>query len=230
MLGRSSADGHTHNACSHGTADAADLAPSSETGKPVWAALKNLNATAGSLANGAALQDDNFHGAMGDVLGRTAAAVAALELSGAEDQTVADAVDKLIAAVSTLQNTYSKTAARKRQGEELSAQDRAKLDKVRANQAELQKKLHAMEAKIQVNKRALESVKEVRRRSETVSNSGNDLASFLTAMVALRIIGGLLCGSHWYWGPWGGWYPSYSRVLIDIHEETWIDIEYDWDY
>ena len=44
------------------------------------------------------------------------------------------------------------------------------------------------------------------------------------------MIDGLLWGSHWWWGPWGGWYGDWSVGWIGIHHSIIGDFDYDWGY
>jgi hypothetical protein len=206
-----------------------ELGRDTDTGKTVWSSLKDLNEAAKTLANGASLRDNSFHAALGTMVSRTAATATAIEIAAPNDDGVIAAKDKLINAVGAMQANFSKARARADQGGGLSASERAKLDKIRANQKQLQARLDIVEAKVGTNTRAIEGVRQVRERSQQVSNSGNDLGDFLAAMIALRIIDGLLWGHHYQWGPWGGWYPGYNVVVIDIYQDIDIDIAYDWD-
>ncbi len=202
----------------------------SETGKPYWAALRALNTAIGKMTNGAALQDDTFHEGLSETVREGTAVIASYELSGAEDARVEKVLKALEENVTVLYDAFSKAADRARKGDELTDAEQERLAKAKEQQAELQKRLDAIEEKVRDNKRALEGLKEVRKKSREISNSGSTVGDFLAAMIALRILDGLIWGCHPWWGIWGGWYPGFSVVIVDIYDGYYDGFAYDWDY
>ncbi|WP_208999732.1 hypothetical protein [Stappia sediminis] len=206
------------------------LAPSASGAKPFWQALKSLNTAVAKLGNGLEFKDGTFHPALGETVTQVSAVAAAFELSGASDKQVENAISRMEKIVGVLQGNFSKAAARQRKGGGLSTSEKNKLEAIRAKQRELETRLGAIEPKLRNNPRAMRGFNEIRRRSYEVSRSGDTLGDFLAAMVAVRIIDGLLWGCHWWWGPWGAWYPGFSIGYIGIHNTIIADIDYDWVY
>lgn len=202
----------------------------SETGKPYWSALRSLNSAIQKMANGAALRDETFHEGLSETIREGTAMIASYELSGATDEKVEKAIEAIEENVTVLYDAFSKAADRARRGGELTEAERERLAKAQEQQVELQRRLDAMEAKVKDNKRALEGLREVRKRSREISGYRSNVGDFLAAMVALRVLDGLIWGCHPWWGIWGGWYPGWSIVIIDIHDGYYDDYVYDWDY
>lgn len=206
------------------------LSIDSDAAKPFWLALKELNTAILQLANGHALKDATFHKALGDTISKGIAVATAYELTGAKDPEVEAAYDRLEKIVGTLQDNFSKASARKRKGGDLSKQERARFAEIRKKQEQLEKRLKAMESRVKNNARAQRGIQEIRKRSVRIRNSGNSVNDFLAALIAIRIIDGILYGCHWWWGPWGGWYAGFSENYIFLYDDYLEAIPYDWDY
>lgn len=202
----------------------------SDTGKPYWTALRSLNEAVGKMANGAALKDKSFHEGLSETAREGAAMFTAYELSGAKDAKIEKVMAALEENVTVLYDAFSKASERAKKGDELSPEEKARFDKIKQQQTELQRRLKAMENKVKKNKRALAALKEAQRRSTVISGYGPNTGDFLAALIALRILDGLIWGCHPWWGPWGAWYPGYSVVIIDIYDDYYDAVPYDWDY
>lgn len=202
----------------------------SETGKPYWTSLRALNEAVGKMANGAALKDKTFHEGLSETVREGSAFIAAYELSGAEDEKIEKVTTALEENVTTLYDAFSKASARAKEGKELTAEEKERLEKIKTQQVELQRRLDAMEKKVKNNKRAVAGLEEVRRRSRDIYNSGSNVGDFLAALIALRILDGLIWGCHPWWGPWGVWYADYSVVIVDVYDDYYDAVPYDWDY
>ncbi|WP_428687804.1 hypothetical protein [Roseibium sp.] len=198
--------------------------------KPFWTGLKRLHTSVAQIGNGLQFKDESFHKALAETVSATAAVQAALELSGSKDPSVRKALSRLEDTIGALQGNFSKAAARQKQGGKLSAAEKQKLETIKTKQSELEARLKAIEPKVKNNPKAMRVVREIRERSVEVRNAGNTLGDFLAAMVAIRIIDGILWGGHWWWGPWGGWCNDFSINYIGIYNDILIDMPYDWAY
>lgn len=201
-----------------------------ETGKPYWTALRSLNSAVEKMANGAVLRDKSFHEGLSETVREGSALIASYELSGAKDPKVEKVTKSLEENVTVLYDAFSKAANRAKSGGELTQAELKRLKQIKAKQVELQRRLDAIEGKIRNNKRALAELEEARRRSREISRYGPTAGDFLAAMISIRILDGLIWGSYPWWGPWGSWYPDYSIVIIDIYDDYYDAVPYDWDY
>lgn len=198
--------------------------------KPFWSASKKLNGAVTKMANGHKLRDDTFHSGLAESVSGAAAVFTGYEMSGASDKQVRAALERLEGVLGTLQGKFSKAAARKAKGGKLTQTERKQMTDLRAKHTQLERRLDKIEPKVRGNKRAIDALKEVRKRSRVVSGSRDTLGNFVAALVAVRIIDGILLGCHWWWGPWGVWYGDFAVDYVAIHDVVITDISYDWDY
>lgn len=208
--------------------ESAVLKPDSNAGKIVWTSLRNLNQSVEKLANGAALKDDSFHSSLEDTVRNMAAAATALESADHKDKEVTTAKKNLIDALGKLQENFSKAAARKKQGGDLTSDEKKKLEEIQAKHRDLKRKLAKVESKVKNNKKALRGVRVVQRHIDRVILSRPTLSDYLAVLVAIEIIDGTIWGWHWWWGPWGFIYDDYSINLTGIHDDIMFGIAYDW--
>jgi hypothetical protein len=147
-------------------------------------------------------------------------------------QTLKTQFDRLAGVVRTLDENYSKEAARLKQGGELTEAELAQLQKLRAQQDDLANKLAEVERKAGKNNEAIqEGIKKIKKNSEKIKRAKNTAAGFAGAMIAARMMSGWMWGWHWWWGPWGWWCPGWiDIVVIDIWVPMWDDYAYDWGY
>ena len=182
------------------------------------------------MGNGLTFRDNTFHKGLDESAKFAAATAAAFELSGSKDGDIKKAIAATEKTIGALTEKFSRPASRLRKGGKLSSAEKKKLASIKAKNKELEKRLKRIESKVRKNAKAMRGLEEIRERSLAIDRSRNTLADFLAAIVAINIIDGLLWGCHWWWGPWGGWYPGFSVGWVEIHTIVVDDFDYDWDY
>jgi len=73
------------------------------------------------------------------------------------------------------------------------------------------------------NSASIRAIRDIRTHSDRIYHSRNTAADFFAALLAARIVDGLLWGRHWWWGPWGGWVGLWCGGFVDIYYES-IDV------
>ncbi len=209
----------------------AALSSSNDDSRPFWQAVKKLNEALNKVDRGLFLKDETFFTSLADATSAVEEVKITLSMSGSKDPSVQEGVEKVDAAVSLLREHYSKEAVRRKQGGELSEEERAKLNQMKEKQAELEQKLTELEGKVGKNETLIKGIQEVRNKSQQVAHSNNNVSGFLFAMTAMSVISGLIWGWHWWWGPFGAWGPGFSFGFTEIYVDTIIvvDVDYDWD-
>ena len=204
------------------------LNPSAASARPFWASVKRLNKAVDKLGRGLYLKDQTFFHGLGDAVSAVTAASVALSQSGAHDRKVKGALDRVERAVGLLDQKYGKVAARRAKGGSLSAQEQRKLTALREKQKELRQKLKAVEKKAAGNTEAIKGIERIRRESDRIYYARDTVADFVAALVAIRVVDGLLWGWHWSWGPWGGWVEHYSFAYVNGYYDAIDVMDYDW--
>ncbi len=206
------------------------LDPDSTNAKPFWDAMRGLNESLNSAETGMILKDGTFFSSLASASALVEQAQIAYAMNDSGNAEVAKSLETLSGIVATLNENYSKEAARLKQGGELTAKERTQLDKLKAQQRQLQKKLAETERNVAKNNRKIKrGMERIRENSRRIERAGYGVGDFFAAMIAARIVSELLWGWHWWWGPWGGWAPGVIVVQIDVWDD-WAELyDYDWD-
>ena len=133
-------------------------------------------------------------------------------------------------AVDLLYENYSKEALRMKSGENLTSQEKEQLAKLKTQNEELNSKLDELEKKVDGNEKMIKKLKKIRSKSNEVTHCNNNSAGFFFAMLAMNMINGWMWGCHYWWGPYGGWYPDFYVGYVDIYVDVIDDYGYDWGY
>lgn len=205
------------------------LEPDKADAKPFWQAVKRANESLDKAERGLYLKDETFHGALGDAASAIAEAEVTLEMTGSEVAEVQEALTQTEAAVALLVKGYGKESARLKQGGELTEAERDQLEKLKDDQAKLQRKLAELEGKVGANSYLIDGVQRAQRESQKISNVNYTTSGFVDAMVTINILRGWMWGWHWWWGPWAPWCQGYVYGFNHFYHDTIIIIDYDWD-
>ena len=92
--------------------------------KPFWDAMKDLNHNLERTQTGLTLKDNSFFTSLASARSNFAQADIGVTMSGSGDQAVAGAMGTLGGIITSLNENYSKEAARLKQGGELTATER----------------------------------------------------------------------------------------------------------
>ena len=198
--------------------------------KPFWDAMKDLNENLEKTQTGLTLKDQTFFTSLASASASFAQADIGFTMSGSSDQAVAGAIKTLDGIITSLNENYSKEAARLKQGGELTATERQQMDKLIAQQDELMKKLDEVEKNVGKNDENIKAgIEKIRKNSQNIKRSQRNGAGFAGGFFAAHLMYDWLWGWHWWWGPWGGWCPGFIDINIEIWD-VWIDdYDYDWD-
>ncbi len=205
------------------------LSQDNEEAKPFWQALARLNEAVEKVDRGLTLRDETFHTNLALATSAVEEVKITFGMAEARDSAVIEGIEKTDVALALLRDNYSKEAARLEKGGDLSPEEVAQLEKMKGQQAELQKRLEEIEAKVANNETLKKGVQQLKKKSRQVQSCRSDVPGFLFAMTAMNIMNGWLWGWHWWWGPWGPWVPGYVVIIQDIYVDAIPYLDYDWD-
>ena len=197
--------------------------------KPFWDGLKDIGNNLENSKRDLANKDNRFFSSLASTMAGYAQAEIALIMVGSDNAGVADGMRTLGGILQTLNENYSKEAARLKEGGELTAAEKRNLDKLIKQQDELLKKLEQVEANVAANNAQMKAaIAKMKEESKKIRRSRNTVGGFVGGFFAAHILYDWVWGWHWWWGPWGGWCPGYIDVGIIIWDD-WSDAYvYDW--
>lgn len=207
-----------------------NLQRNNKTAQPFWGAVKKVNTSIEKLNKYLFLKDDKFYTALSETVTNKEELITTYEMLQAKDSTVKEGIDKLSSTIDLLYQNYSKEAQRVKKGDALSAEEKEKLNELKAQNKKLQRKLNELESKVGHNKEMLKKIKKIRNKSNEVTHCTNNSAGFFFAMSAMHMINGWMWGCHWWWGSWGSWYPGFYYGYVDIYVGIYDFYAYDWGY
>lgn len=207
----------------------ATLSSADAKSKPFWDGMKDLNENLAKAETGLALKDKTFFSSLASASAGFAQAKIGLVMSGNSSLSLDEAMDTLSGILNTLNENYSKEAARLKQGGKLTAAEKKQLDKLIAQQDVLLSRLDEVEKKVSANNAEIKKgVKKIRENSKKIKRSKYTAAGFAGGFFAAHMTYDLLWGWCWWWGPWGSWCPGFIDVNVIIWDD-WIDhYAYDW--
>ncbi|MFM8887698.1 MAG: hypothetical protein ACKOKC_14955, partial [Chthoniobacterales bacterium] len=174
------------------------LSPESPTAKPFLLSLKKINDALGDADAGLKEKKPEFFEAVDAARSGVAEMQATWDLTGSDDKNVMAGAKKLGGDIIALHENYSPLAARRAKGGELTAAEKAKFDKIKAQQTELDKKLAALAAKYTNNKALSAGVKQIRDKANRIAKAKPSVASYTGAIDLLSSIAGMIAGYSYY--------------------------------
>jgi hypothetical protein len=209
-----------------------DLDPKTPKNKPFWKSTqliaKNLKMAKTGLA---AKNNDFFKGIAGARQAEEQMKVD-WELTDSKNKQVIENGKKLGHAIALLRTDFSKEAARKKKGGELTAKEKAEFDKIKAQQKELLAKIVKLKAAAKKDKALEKGLREMEKQANHVINEPVTLDAYIATLYLLDVQAGLIRGYEYYVDkPWRTDY----LVLVDwvhTYETSYYEwetsVSYDW--
>jgi hypothetical protein len=208
------------------------LDPKTPKNKPFWKSTqliaKNLKMAKTGLS---AKSNDFFKGVTGARQAEEQMKVD-WELTDSKNKDVIENGKKLGHAIALLRTDFSKEAARKKKGGELTAKEKADFDKIKAQQKELLAKIAKLEAGAKKDKALEKGLREMKKQAEHIVKEPVTLDAYIATLYLLDGQIGLIRGYEYYVDK--SWRGDYL-VLVDwVHTyETSYDewessVSYDW--
>src|SRR5436190_3106440 len=135
-------------------------------------------------------------------------------------------------AIESLRTNYSKEAARKKQGGELTAKEKAEFEKIKAQQKDLLAKISKLEKSAQKDKAVAKGLSEIQKQAEQITRQPATLDAYIATLYLLDRQAGLIRGYEYYvdkslradYVGLTDWIAGY-----DTWYYTWYDtVSYDW--
>src|SRR5436190_10460105 len=154
------------------------------------------------------------------------------ELTDSKNKEVIENGKKLGHAIALLRTDFSKEAARKKNGGELSAKETAEFEKIKAQQKELLAKIAKLEAGAKKDKALEKGLREMKKQAEHIVKEPVTLDAYIATLYLLDDQIGLISGYEYYVDK--SWRGDYL-VLVDwvhTYETSYYEwessVSYDW--
>jgi len=155
------------------------------------------------------------------------------ELTDSKNKQVIENGKKLGHAIALLRTDFSKEAARKKKGGELTAKEKTEFDKIKAQQKELLAKIAKLEATAKKDKALEKGLREMKKQAEHIVKEPVTLDAYIATLYLLDSQIGLIRGYEYYVDK--SWRADYL-VLVDwvrTYETSYYDwessVSYDWE-
>jgi hypothetical protein len=135
-------------------------------------------------------------------------------------------------AIESLRTHYSKEAARKKQGGELTAKEKTEFEKNKAQQKDLLTTISKLEKSAQRDKALAKGLNEIQKQAERITKQPVTLDAYIATLYLLDLQVGLIRGYEYYVDkPWRAEYVGLVDWITgyDTWYYTWYDtVSYDW--
>ncbi|MBA3351446.1 MAG: hypothetical protein H0U23_03305, partial [Blastocatellia bacterium] len=210
------------------------LDPKVPKNKPFYTAAKKVTTQLDRADKGLAAKNNDFFDAVSGARSAQEQLKVAWNLTDSKNKKVAADAVALGNALDLLRRDFSKEAARKKKGGELTAKEKAEFAKIKAHQKELLAKINKLQAKSTKDKALQRGLAKMEKESRRIANAKMNLADYLAALYLLDDLEGQLYGYDYYIDPaWrSDWIvvDKYVDYYTPIYANVWTDYAYDWDY
>ena len=208
------------------------LDPKTPKNKPFWKSTqliaKNLKMAKTGLS---AKSNDFFKGVTGARQAEEQMKVD-WELTDSKNKQVIENGKKLGHAIALLRIDFSKEAARKKKGGELTAKEKAEFEKIKAQQKELLAKIAKLEAGAKKDKALEKGLREMKKHAEHIVKEPVTLDAYIATLYLLDDQIGLIRGYEYYVDkPWRADYlvlVDWTNTYATSYYEWETSVSYDW--
>jgi hypothetical protein len=208
------------------------LDPKTPKNKPFWKSTQLIAKNLKMAKTGLASKSNDFFKGIAEARQAEEQLKVDWELTDSKNSQVIEDGKKLGHAIALLRTDFSKEAARKKKGGELTAKEKAEFDKIKAQQKELLAKIAKLKAAAKKDKALEKGLREMEKHANHIINEPVTLDAYIATLYLLDGQIGLIRGYEYYVDkPWRVDY----LVLVDwVHTydsnyyEWETSVSYDW--
>jgi hypothetical protein len=188
------------------------LDPKKPKNKPFWKSAQLIAKNLKMAKTGLAAKSDDFFKGIAEARQGEEQLKVDWELTDSKNKQVIENGKKLGHAVALLRTDFSKEAARKKKGGELTAKEKAEFDKIKSQQKELLAKIAKLEADAKKDKALEKGLREMKKQAEHIVKEPVTLDAYIATLYLLDVQIGLIRGYEYYVDK--SWQADYL-VLVD---------------
>ena len=208
------------------------LDPKTPKNKPFWLATKKIAQQLDRAEKGLAAKNDEFFKAISDARSAEEQMKIDWQLTDSKNKQVIEDAKKLGHALAILRTDFSKEAARKKKGGELTAKEKAEFAKIKEQQKALVAKIKVLEGKAKKDKALEHGLKQMQHRANKIIKSPDTVNAFVSTLYLVDEIEGMLYGYDYYVDKeWRGDWVNVATLTTEW-ETTYSEVEtsetYEW--
>jgi hypothetical protein len=208
------------------------LDPKKPRNKPFWKSLHLVAKNLKTAETGLAAKSNDFFKGIADARKAEEQLKVDWQLTDSKNKNVIENGKKLGHALAILRTDFSKEAERKKKSGDLTAQEQAQFEKIKAQQKDLLAKIKKLEAEAKKDKALEKGLSELKKQAEHISKEPATLDAYIATLYLLDVQAGLIRGYEYYVDK--DWRKDYL-VLVDFTKtyDTWYSewetsVAYDW--
>jgi hypothetical protein len=208
------------------------LDPDIARNKPFWKSTQLIARNLRTAKTGLAAQNDDFFKGIAEARRAQEQMKIDWQLTNSKNKQVIENGKKLGDTIALLRTNYSKEAARKKTGGEMTANEKADFEKIKAQQNDLLAKISKLEKSAQKDKELERGLREIQKRAKRVVIEPATVDAYIATLYLLDVQVGLIRGYEYYVDkPWRAAYLGLVDWVTgyDTWYYTWYDtVSYDW--
>src|SRR6266446_2270478 len=208
------------------------LDPKTPKNKPFWKSTQLLAKNLKLAKTGLQAKSNDFFKGIAEARQADEQMKVDWQLTDSKNKKVIENGKILGNAIMALRTNYSKEAARKKQGGELTAKEKAEFEKIKTQQKDLLAKISKLEKSAQKDKALTKGLNEIQKQAERVTKQPDTLDAYIATLYLLDRQAGLLRRYEYYVDkPWRAQYLGLLDWITgyDTWYYTWYDtVSYDW--
>ena len=208
------------------------LDPKTPKNKPFWKSTQLLAKNLKLAQTGLQAKSNDFFKGIAEARQADEQMKVDWQLTDSKNKKVIENGKILGNAIESLRTNYSKEAARKKQGGELTAKEKAEFEKIKAQQKDLLAKISKLEKSAQKDKAVANGLSEIQKQAERITGQPATLDAYIATLYLLDRQAGLIRGYEYYIDkPLRADYVGLVDWIAgyDTWYYTWYDtVSYDW--
>src|SRR5207237_5105328 len=208
------------------------LDPKTPKNKPFWKSIQLIAKNLKMAKTGLSAKSNNVTKGVNGARQAEEQMKVDWELTDSKNKEVIENGKTLGHAIALLRTNFSKEAARKRKGGELTTKEKADFDKIKAQQKELLAKIAKLEAGAKKDKALEKGLREIKKQAEHLLKEPATVDAYIATLYLLDTQIGLVRGYEYYVDkPWRDdylWFVNWTNSY-ETSYYAWEDsVSYDW--
>jgi hypothetical protein len=208
------------------------LDPKTPKNKPFWKSTQLITKNLKMAKIGLAAKTDDFFKGIAEARKAEEQMKVDWQLTDSKNKKVIENGKKLGHAIALLRTDFSKEAARKKKGGELTAKEKAEFDKIKAQQKELLAKIKTLEKVAQKDKALEKGLREIEKQANHILKEPATVDAYIATLYLLDVQIGLVRGYEYYVDkPWRADYltlVNWSNTCETSYYEWEASVSYEW--
>ncbi len=174
------------------------LDPKAAKNKPFWKSTQLIAKNLKTAKSGLAAKNDDFFKGIAEARKAEEQMKVDWQLTDSKNTGVVENGKKLGHAIELLRTNYSKEAARKKKGGELTAKEKAEFEKIKAQQKDLLAKISKLQKSAQKDKALAKGLNEIQKQAERITRQPATLDAYIATLYLLDLQAGLIRSYEYY--------------------------------